>query len=264
MGDKKEKEKEHDLVAMLLAGAAQDTTGELMDSSKAASFLEGQQNGDVKKTAKKTEKAFKKFFRQSTPEELEKLKSKIRPLRKEYTGRISQYGEMEDIYETAETTLGKLESKEAQMQEDWNVFESGEVQGYSFGKSNFPYLNVGTWGKYFDTLTNYYPEDHVLHKEGALYKNLFENRENQRMIEDALYGERPYPVFGSAGTGYGLKKSMSAFKSKSENVLHSLAEMETEYRKINKGQYLEGIEELDPRVKNEADELLKDFIKTIR
>lgn len=223
------------------------------------------------KVTQKTEEAFKKYYKgKSSPGKLKKLASDLKDLRTEYTGGIREYKKMETEFGRREDTLEKLKSEEAEMQKEWDIYESGEVEGYSFWKPDSPktaYLNVGTWGKYLRAASNLFPEGHILNKEGSLYQNLMKNRDKQRMLEEVTYGDRPYPVFGSRGVGavdpYGLENRMSSLKSKSESVLFSLAEMETEYRKINKGQYLEGIEELDPRVKTEADELLKGFISTI-
>ena len=228
---------------------------------QAEAFVEKMAGENEKpKATKKTEKAFTSFYGKSTTAELKKLASEIKPLREKYTGRISQYEEMEGVLGDAKTTLKKLRSQEAEMQDDWNIYESGDVQGYSFNKPS-------TWGKWLETVFNYYPEGHALHEKGRegfnLYKDLTENRAAQMEIKDRIYGEDPHQLIGGLDAGLGLKKSMDALKGGSEYIRKNLAEMEAEFRKRNKGQYLEGIEDLDPRVKTEADELLKKFISTI-
>ena len=83
------------------------------------------------KVTQKTEEAFKKYYKgKSSPGKLKKLASDIKSLRNEYTGGIGEYKKMETEFGRSEDNLEKIKSEEAEMKKEWDIYESGEVEGY--------------------------------------------------------------------------------------------------------------------------------------
>ena len=193
--------------------------------------------------------------RKPSEDKIAKLAKEIKELTPEYTSLKKSYDERSDQYNKAMDRLEELVGQEKELQKEWNWEEAY----LPIDEGGWKLFRPSSWLNY-ETWINYYPEGHILHSEGTLYKEFEKNRQEQRELEEEwvrteMPGYQSQNVFGhTVYTGPTGRSKKEMLLESLDDVKDPLARKQYEYM-LSTGEYHEGI---TPELKRYAESIIGD------
>ena len=209
---------------------------------------------------KKSVEEWNKIYGVSKQSQLESLASKIKETRGEYDISEKAYEDIKEEHSLDMEAIADAEQEEERIQSHWNRLEEGDILPEGEEGGGYRYSKPSTWGNLFRARVNWYPEGHVLHEEGKLYKDITDARKVQNELRSEWFHPPLKPSLHPMIPSQTKFQEMSSMKTSRDDILMNLARMQAEHKKRTGDFY----GDIHPRAKKQALSYLKEFEEYVR
>tara|TARA_R100000656_G_scaffold26419_1_gene23377 strand:+ start:1026 stop:1763 length:738 start_codon:yes stop_codon:yes gene_type:complete len=210
---------------------------------------------------KKSVEEWNKIYGVTKQSQLESLASRIKETRGEYDTSEKAYEDIKEEHSLDMEAIADAEQEEERIQSHWNRLEEGKILPEGEKGGGYRLGRMSTWGNILRAGFNLYPEGHVLHEEGKLYKDITDARKVQNELRSEWFQPPMSEWRGNVAVPSQTKfQEMSSMKTSRDDILMNLARMQAEHKKRTGDFY----GDIHPRAKKQALSYLKEFEEYVK